>query len=180
MQLLQNRLQTALQKLSLAKRLLSATHSTPTPQARYDYIPALLPHSYDSMLRHEYGLDASGVRLWCVLHASSMGERWLSDPESVKQSLIAAARTKSDFWSQVSHTVFRNSPLTPPMWARRFVILALDTVCVWHHPKALCSTRHFSVHERWQRYNTIPAPPAVDYVSHDVTGMFPDCDKQWV
>ena len=180
MQLLQDRLQAALKKLSLAKRHLHATQSTPTPQARYDYIPALLPHSHDSMLRHEYGLDASGVRLWYVLHASSKGERWLSDCESVKQSLITAARTKSEFRSQVSHTVFRNSPVTPPMWAGRFVILALDSVCVRHHPKTLCSTKHFSVYERWQRYNMIPAPPTVDYISHDVTGMFPDCERQWV
>ena len=129
------------------------------------------------MLRHEYGLDASGVRLWCVLHASSKGERWLSDCESVKQSLITAARTKLEFWSQVSHIVFRNSPRTPPMWARRFVILALDSVCVWYHPKALCSTKHFIVFERWQRHNNIPAPPTVDYISHDVTGMFPDRER---
>ena len=180
MQLLQDRLQTALKKLGLAKRLLNATQSTPTPQARYDYIPALLPHSHNSMLRHEYGLDASGVRFWFVLHASSKSERCLSDCEAVKQSLITAARIKSELWSQVSHTVFRNSPPTSPMWAHRFVILALDSICVWYHPKALCSTMHFSVHERWQRYNTIPAPPIVDYMSHDVTRMFPDCERQWV
>ena len=120
------------------------------------------------------------MRPACDYAVSSKGERWLSDFESVKQGLITAVRTKSDLWSQVSHTVFRNGPLTPPMWARRLVILALDSVCVWHHAKALCRTRHFSVYERWKRYNTILAPLAVDYISHDVTHMFPDCERQWV
>ena len=55
MGLLQTRLRTALQKLSVAKCLPNATRCVPTPQAKY------------------------GVRLWCLLHASLAGERWLSD-----------------------------------------------------------------------------------------------------
>ena len=106
MHLLQTRLHTALQKLSVAKCLPNATRCVPTSQARY------------------------GVRLWCLLHASLAGERWLSDSASVRENLVAAYVMKTELWSRVSHTLYRISPPVPPMWARQFMILTLDTMCV--------------------------------------------------
>ena len=149
----------------------------PTLQANHDYIPPSFLHSHDSMLHHEYGLDASCVRLWCVLHVFCVGERWLSNGEAVRESLITASRTKTELWSHVSHTVYSSSPPVPPMCARHFVILELDTVCVWYHPKALCSTKHMSMQKRWKECDTRSEPFAIEHVCHDITDMFLGCDQ---
>ena len=101
--LLHHRLQSALTKLSLAKQLLSASTQIPSPEEKYDYIPACLPHGHDKILRHEFGLDAAGVRLWSFSQAASKGERWFSDCSAVRDSLVTAHKEKDALWSRFSH-----------------------------------------------------------------------------
>ena len=166
--ILQHRLQQAVQKLSLAKRLLHASTNIPTPEANHDYVQASLPHSHDSILRHQYGLDTADIRVWCMIQAWSHGERWLSDTTAVWQHLISVKSVKPALWSRVSHCTAPPTPPLPPMWARRFVILPVGSTCVWHHPKALCAALHTATDEFWSDTSTSSRPEAIDYVISDI------------
>ena len=178
--LLQNRLQSALTKLSLAKQLLHASTRIPSPDEKYDYVSACLPHGHDRVLHHEFGLDAAGVRLWCINQASGKGERWLRDGSAVKTTLVTAHTEKGELWWRYSHTPHTNNVSVPPMWARRYVIQTLGTTCVWHHPKSLCTASHFAINPQWLDTSTCSAPTVVDYVYLDVTRILDEYPAQWV
>ena len=66
------------------------------------------------------------------------------------------------------------------MRAHQFVIMTLNTTCVWQHPKALCSTLHFPLDSRWREINTSQDPTAIDYVHEDTPGWIANCAAQWV
>ena len=180
LQVLQARLQQAVQNLSLAKQLLQASTHVPTPSAKYDYIPVSLPHSYDSVLRHEFGLDSSGFRLWCMFQSPAEGTHWLGDQSAVRQHLLSAQSSKPPLWPRISHRVTPQGPRVPPMWARRFVILKLGCVCVWSHPRHFVSAHHIAVNNQWSDTSSCDSPNAIDYVPSDVAGFAPDGPQQWI
>jgi hypothetical protein len=96
--------------------------------------PGTWSHLHDATLRHEFGLDASGIRLWCMLQASEFGDRWLGDISAVRQHLRNVRAEKPQLWLHMSHAPLSSTvPNVPRMWARQFLMLTLGAY-TWEPP----------------------------------------------